>query len=118
MNELEVLIPGVILKPAAQSDLGEILLYLAQNNPQSAARFANSVLQTFQQLAEMPHLGSPRYYDDAHLRDVRQWPVQNFKNYLIFYRPFASSNGIEVLRVLHSSRDATAHLGDDATREE
>lgn len=65
----------------------------------------------------MPHLGSPRGNAAPRLHNLRQWPVQDFKSYLIFYRPFASSNGIEVFRVLHAARDAAAHLSDDITHE-
>ena len=39
------------------------------------------------------------------------WRVQRFDQHLIFYRPVAE--GIEVIRVLHSSRDLAAVLDED-----
>lgn len=118
MNKSDILIEGAIVKAAAQIDLREILVYLGENNPQRAVRFANALIQTLEQLVAMPHLGSPRENLSPRFRNVRQWPVKDFRSYLIFYQPFASSNGIEILRVLHTSRDAAAHLADDATPED
>ena len=117
MKAPDILIAGVAVKPAARDDIREILVFLGANEPQRAVRFANSLLATIEQLAAMPHLGSPRRYDDARLHRVSQWPVQNYKNYLIFYRPFASSNGIEILRILHAARNVAKLLADEARQE-
>ena len=95
----------------------KLLLIWAKPTP-NAPGVSRRVEATIKQLVEQPYLGSPRDYDDPRLHNLRQWPVQDFKNYLIFYRPFASSNSIEVLRVLHSSRDANAQLSEEATHKE
>ncbi len=34
---------------------------------------------------------------------IRRWRVNDFENFLIFYRPI--DDGIEVIRVLHGARD-------------
>ena len=73
-------------------------------------KFAESALDTLEQLIEFPYLGSPQFFSHPQLRGIRQWPVQNFKTYVILYRPFASNNGLEVLRVLHGARDIKTHL--------
>lgn len=112
MSRLDTLWPGLILLPPAKTDLRGIFLYLGRNNEQRALNFVDSVEATFEQLLEMPHLGSPRQFSHPRLHGVRQWPVRDFKNYLILYRPFASGNGLEVLRVLHASRDIKTHLED------
>lgn len=53
--------------------------------------------EAFERLASMPGLGRSQ----EHRRpDLRSWPVGS---YLIFYRPLA--DGVEVVRVLHGSRD-------------
>jgi toxin ParE1/3/4 len=58
---------------------------------------------TFEQLADMPELGSLREFKHPSLAQIRVWQVQGFRNHLVFYRPFQS--GIEIIRVLHTARD-------------
>lgn len=110
MSRLDTSLPGLILLPVAKADLREIFLYLGRNSEPRAQKFAESAGQTFEQLIELPNIGSPRFFSHPQLHGLRQWPIQNFRDYLIFYRPFASANGLEVLRVLHASRDIQTHL--------
>jgi len=42
---------------------------------------------------------------------LRRWPVPGFRNYLIFYRP--TETGVNIVRVLHGSRDITAALQEE-----
>jgi plasmid stabilization system protein ParE len=109
-SRLIVLAPGVASTPRAQNDVIEIAVYLGKINPRLVERFYQALAQTFMALTEMPHLGAPREFPDARLHNLRQWPVQNFKNYLIFYRSFASTNGLEILRILHAARDLSSSL--------
>lgn len=113
MSRLDTSLPGLILLPPAKADLREIFLYLGSHSEQRAQKFLLAAETTFEQLIEMPFLGAPRQFLHPRLHSLRQWPIQGFKNYLIIYRPFASANGLEVLRVLHASRDITAHLEAD-----
>ena len=78
-------------------------------------RFAGSLSQTLSDLVEMPRIGSPRAVSDPRLRELRVWPVRDFKIYLLYYIPLASGDGVEIVRVLHHSRDFETHLADDAT---
>jgi len=57
-------------------------------------------------LLKLPEIGAPRHY--GRIEGLRMWRVRRFDKHLIFYRPVA--NGIEVIRVLHSSRDLAAVL--------
>jgi toxin ParE1/3/4 len=82
---------------AASSDLEEIWLFIAQDDPDAADRFIRTVVCRFPTLGSMPHLGRHREELSARLRS---FPVGN---YVIFYRPM--ENGIEVVRVLHGARD-------------
>ena len=45
------------------------------------------------------------------LAGLRVWSIRKFENYLIFYRPVP--DGIEVVRVLHGSRDIDTILEGD-----
>ena len=81
--------------PQAESDLTEIVAYIAGDNPAAALRLSKKLDTKCELLAEFPGLG--RLYER---RWVRLFPVGN---YLIIYRE--TSEGIEVLRYIHGRRD-------------
>lgn len=97
--------PGVVLLPSAVADLQDNFLYLGRHNRARALLFARSLQRALTHPAQSPLVGSPRSYAHPHLHSIGRWPVPDFEQYGIFYRAFASGNGIEVFRVLHSSRD-------------
>jgi len=74
--------PGLVLRPRAQTDLAEIWAYIAED---------------FQALSRRPGLGRRRPELNS---DIRSLAVGR---YVVFYLPL--SRGIEVVRVLHGSRD-------------
>lgn len=115
MSQLLTFLPGCLVRASARADLNEILEFIAARDQQRAARFAGALSQTLADLVEMPRIGSPREVTDARLRDLRAWPVRDFKIYLLYYVPLASGDGVEIVRVLHHSRDFETHLTDDAT---
>jgi toxin ParE1/3/4 len=80
----------------AQQDLQDIKEYIAQDKPKAAREYMKTLKQRCQTLAEMPTLGvcSENYCG------LYKFPEGN---YLIFYRP--SEKGIEVIRILHGSRE-------------
>jgi toxin ParE1/3/4 len=98
----------IIIQPAAARDMEEQADYLAQRSLDAATRFARAVEETFQQLASMPGMGSPREFRNPALAGLRVWRLRGFENYLIFYRPV--EQGVEVLRVLHAARDIQSIL--------
>lgn len=89
--------PRVLKRPEAESDLDEIWWYIAQDSPDNADRFLDRLQERFLALADFPKMGISR--DDIQA-GLRSQPVGN---YLIFYFPLA--DGIEIVRVLHGSRD-------------
>ena len=89
--------PCVLKRPEAESDLDEIWWYIAQDSPDNADRFLDRLQERFLALADFPKMGMGR--DDIQA-GLRSQPVGN---YLIFYFPLA--DGIEIVRVLHGSRD-------------
>ncbi len=56
-----------------------------------------------------PELGERLATTNPRLQHVRVWPVQKFRNFLIFYREVPE--GIKVVRVLHGARNWQAILG-------
>ncbi len=87
----------VNLSDKAREDLKSIWEYLAQHNAEAASKLIREITSKFATLREHPYLGRQR---DFLLLDLRSFPV---RKHLIFYQPF--EDRIEVLRVLHSSRD-------------
>ncbi len=64
---------------------------------------------TWEQLRDYPLIGKECTWLDARLRGVRQTMVRSpFRVYQVFYR--AGEDVVEVLRVLHGSRDLAAIL--------
>lgn len=85
------------LSQFAENDLEEIWSYINEDNSQAAGTLIKELLQKFRLLAENPNLGKSR----AELFiNLRSFP---FKKYIIFYAP--TENGIEIFRVIHSSRN-------------
>jgi len=87
----------------AERDVEECFVYIGKESLDAGVRFLVAAEESFEFLAKMPHIGSPREFRSTRLRNIRMWPVKGFEDYLIFYRP--TDEGIEVLRVLHSKRD-------------
>src|SRR3954471_12886270 len=98
----------VILRRAVPDDLAAILDYLGARSPAAADRFADAVQLALDKLTAFPAAGSLKQFRDARLHGVRTWRVPGFKKYLIIYRPM--NEGIEVLAVLHGSRNLRARL--------
>lgn len=85
------------LSQFAERDLEEIWTYIGEDNQQAADNLIREFLQKFKMLAENPNLGRNR---SEIFINLRSFP---FKKYIIFYVP--TDNGIEIFRVLHSSRN-------------
>lgn len=83
----------------ARQDLRAIHDYIAANNPKTAKRYIGTLKETCQNLADTPGIGIAR----QEYHGLYKFPVGD---YLIFYR--TGQNGIEVIRILHGSRDIEA----------
>jgi len=92
--------PIIIKRPLARSDLAEIWDYIADDNERRADSFIDLFDQKFQELSRHPNLGRSR---DELEEGIRSFPVG--KN-VIFYR--IMPEGLEIIRVLHGSRDLNA----------
>lgn len=90
----------IIRSPVAEEDLLEIWSHIANDKPSAADRFLDKLEQRIELLSRHPRIGEAR--PDLAAR-VRAYSVGN---YVIFFRPIR--DGIEVLRVLHGSRDISA----------
>lgn len=89
--------PRVLKRPQAEVDLDDLWWSIAQDNPDAADRVLDAIDDRCTLLAQFPRLGTSR---DELLPGLRSSPVGS---YLVFYLPLP--DGIEVIRVLHGSRD-------------
>lgn len=86
---------------AAEQDLIEIGVYIAQDSPVNADRFIEDIEKECQKLADSPFILGRRC-EGLH-SDLRR---HNFKRYAIIYRPVP--DGIELVGVFQGSRDLEA----------
>lgn len=93
------------LTPAAEDDLFEIWAYVAADTFETAERIEGEILDACVRLVARPDLG--HFRRDLTDKPVRFFPVSG--TYLIVYDPVAEP--LEVIRILHGARDATAELG-------
>jgi toxin ParE1/3/4 len=87
----------VQISSTAAEDLKDIWDYVAQHNESSASKLIKEIKNKFVLLRDNPLIGREQ---NEFLIGLRSFVV---KSYFIFYLPL--DNGIDVLRVLHSSRD-------------
>jgi toxin ParE1/3/4 len=88
----------VVFAPDADADLIEIAEYIARDKPQAARDWLNRIRAACDTLATQPDVGESR--PSLGIAQCRSISVGN---YVIFFR--AVSNGIEVARIIHGSRD-------------
>lgn len=78
-------------------DLKDVWNYIAQYNESSAEKLVREINKKLILLRDNSHIGREQ---NQFLVGLRSFVV---KDYFIFYLP--NENGIDVLRILHSSRD-------------
>ena len=100
--KVEILMPRLLKRPEAESDLEEIWWYIAQDSPHNADRFLDRIQERCLALADFPQMGTSR---DELKAGLRSQPVGN---YLIFYFPL--EDGVDIVRVIHGSRDIESLL--------
>ena len=93
---------GIIVTPAAENDLTDIWLFIAEDNPPAADRVFEAAQMTFDSLLERPKIGKLFESKRKKLEGIRFFPIGEYPKYIVYYREIR--NGIEVVRVLHSRR--------------
>ena len=84
-----------------RDDLPAIYAFIARDNPAAAERVLEAVQSTFDQLVQQPESGVRYHARNPKLTDVRMLPVNDFANYLIFYR--VEANAVRILYVVHGA---------------
>jgi toxin ParE1/3/4 len=96
------------ISPRAVADLDEIWDYIAQEsgNPAAATRVVRQITRVFPEIGKYPYIGRSR---EADLGPERRSFVVS--TYIVVYTIKATE--VEILRVLHTSRDVQAILEDE-----
>jgi len=93
----------VIPRDRADRDVEEAInYYLAENAPEAALGFIDSLEQAYSHLGRHPETGSSRYAGELTLPGLRCWRLKKYPH-LVFY--LERSDHIDVWRVLHGQRD-------------
>ena len=74
--------------------------------------FVDNAERAFNQLVAMPSMGALLGLDELPYQDIRRWHIEGFDRLIILYRETA--DGVEIVRVLHTSRDIAALIRDNA----
>lgn len=91
-----------LLSPAATADIEGIAGFLDEQAPHATGKVLAGLRRAMERFAATPGMGHPREdLADEPLRFVVVW------RYLVVYRP---SCPIEIVRVLHASRDVVKEL--------
>src|SRR5579862_2427082 len=104
--------PVILKREIAKRDLAAQWLWYAQNaSVEVADRFLRAADRTLRGLAAQPFSGAPFASRIGELAGMRHFPVSGgFDKILLFY--FAIENGIDLVRVIHGSRDIESLLAE------
>lgn len=89
--------PKITYSAKTLVDLEEIWSHIAEESEDSANKTIAKIIEKFQKLLIFPKIGKERHELFIGLRSFPEG------NYIIFYQETAA--GIEIVRVLHGSRD-------------
>jgi toxin ParE1/3/4 len=98
LNKVEIFV-----RHDAEQDACGYFQYICEHNPDAAKRFLQAIDGTVEKLASQPLKGRLRKFRARELKNIRSWRVDDFENYLIFYR-FAAMR-LEILRIKHGAMD-------------
>jgi toxin ParE1/3/4 len=98
-----------LIRPKADRDLeNQAYYYATVANPELGHRFLIAAHETFALLAKQPNMGWPPRLRHPALKSMRVFRIKRFERILILYLPLA--DGVEILRVIHGSRNIKALL--------
>jgi toxin ParE1/3/4 len=98
-----------VLRPKADQDLDQHAHYLtAEASVETGHRFLVAAHETFALLSTQPQMGWPLRLRHAELKSMRVFRISGFEKILVLYLPRPST--IEIVRVVHGSRDLVAFL--------
>ena len=98
-----------VVRPKTDDDLDEqAYCFATKAGPELGHRFLLAAHETFSLLATQPEMGWHARLKNPLLASLRIFRVSGFEKMLVLYHP--SPQGIEILRVVHGSRNIAALL--------
>jgi toxin ParE1/3/4 len=98
-----------VVRPRADQDLEDQAFYYATSGtPEVGHRFLVAAHDTFALLATQPNMGWHSRLKNPPLAGLRVFRVKDFERILVLYLPLL--DGVEILRVVHGSRNLQALL--------
>ncbi|MGA9779261.1 MAG: type II toxin-antitoxin system RelE/ParE family toxin [Verrucomicrobiia bacterium] len=89
----------IIIAPSAQSDLADIVRYIARHNPDAAARLGYELITRVENLTNFPEIGrTVPEFKQPNLREVI------CRSYRIIYRLRRDEQRIDIVRFWHAAR--------------
>jgi len=89
----------VVIAPSAQSDLADIVRYIAQHNSDAAARMGYELIIRAESLADFPEKG--RMVPEFHQPNLREIVCRSYR---IIYRLQINEQRIQIVRFWHGAR--------------
>jgi toxin ParE1/3/4 len=89
----------VIIAPSAQTDLADIVRYIAQHNSDAAARLGFELITRTENLGDFPEIG--RRVPEFRQPDLREIICRSYR---IIYRLRRDRRRIEIVRFWHGAR--------------
>jgi plasmid stabilization system protein ParE len=89
----------VIVSPRADSDLGNIVSFIARHNPAAASRIGHALIARAEILTQFPEMG--RMVPEFNLPDLREIV---YRSYRVIYRVKKREQLIEIVRFWHAAR--------------
>ena len=103
-------IKSLALHPRADLDIEDVLShYQKQSAYLAGIKFLTELEKCFNFVKDFPDAGSVRIGHLVGRADIRTWPMRKFP-FLLIYK--ATSNQVNILRVLHQRRDIPRWLLD------
>lgn len=91
---------NIRINPAAISDVQEIVVYIAEDNPGAATKMGNSIYSSIEKLADFPEIGGSL---SSKINIKTDYRFLMCGVYLIFYK--VEGEFVSVYRVLNGVRD-------------
>ena len=96
----------LLIRKSARDEIEDIEEDLAKRaSPEVALAFVQEALKLFRLLASQPMMGRELSPPRKGLEDVRVWPLQLHRGYLVYYKPLTTQRGVEILHVFDGVRD-------------
>jgi len=98
-----------ILLRRAEADIEAITAFMANESSGLAVQFIDAYSTTIDLLVRRPGIGHVHVETRAKgLREIRCVGIEQFSNYLLFYR--VHGDVIQIVRVVHGARDIAASV--------